>query len=118
MLLSALPGAHEGMVRSLRSRGIPVRVPRAGAPLRAWRRRPDVILVDLVHGAGLTRSLVTALNRRRGRALVVALHEGSLEPGRGAAADLVIEGFCRSAEWERLLVALSPRPDLTGASLH
>jgi hypothetical protein len=109
VLLSAFPDAHQAIVRTLRLRGVTVRVPRSGAPLRALGRRPDVILVDLVHGAGLTREMVAALNRRRGQAIVVALHEGSLAAGLDETSDLVVEGFCRYADWPRLLVALAER---------
>jgi len=118
VLLSALPDAHEAMVRTLRLRGVTVRVPRSGAPLRALGRHPDVILVDLVHGAGLTREVVAALNRRRGQAIVVALHEGSLGPGRDETADLAVEGFCRCADWPRLLGALTERADTGASQLH
>lgn len=118
MLLSAQPDAHQLMVRTLRRRGVRVRIPAFGAPLREPGRGPDVILVDLVHGTGLTRDRVAALNRRRGHAIVVALHEGSLEPGRDATADLAVEGFCRSEDWPRLLGTLAGVADAGESSLH
>lgn len=108
VLLSTHPLAHDDMVRALRHHGVTVRVPRAAALDRILDRGPDLILVDLVHGAGLTREAIAALNRRRGRSMVVALHEGLLDPPAAEAADLMVEGFCRSADWLPLLDALGP----------
>lgn len=118
MLLSAQPKAHAVMVRTLRRRGVKVRIPSSGAPLRVQGGRPDVILVDLVHGTGLTRDMVATLNRRRGQAIVVALHEGLLEPTPDVAADLVVEGFCRHEDWWRLLGALAGQANAGGSQLH
>ena len=118
VLLSALPHAHEEIVRTLRLRGLTVRVPRLGAPLRALSRRPGVILVDLVHGAGLTREMVVALNRRRGPAIVVALHEGSLGSALDATSDLMVEGFCRATDCPEMLLALADRAAAGPPQLH
>ena len=118
VLLSAQPDALAPMVRTLRGRGVTVRIPSSGAPLRVQGGSPDVILVDLVHGTGLTRDMVARLNRRRGQAIVVALHEGSLEPAPDVAADLVVEGFCRYADWWRLLGALTGQVNAGGSQLH
>ena len=114
LLLSARPEAHDEMVRAFRGCGITVRTPRPWRARRAFAGHPDVILVDLVHGAGLTREMVAALNRRRGRAMIVALHEGALGPRPGEASDLVVEGFCRCTDWRPLLRALAG-PAGTGA---
>ena len=118
VLLSALPEAHAAMVRTLRLQGVRVRIPGLGAPLHALSGRADLILVDLVHGTGLTREMVEALNRRRGTTMVVALHEGWLEQDPGEAAGLVVEGFCHSGDWRPLLTALSDRPGAGAAFLH
>lgn len=118
VLLSALPDAHEAIVRTLRLQGLTVRVPRSGAPLRALSRRPGVILIDLVHGAGLTREMVAALNHRRGQAIVVALHEGSLGPALGATSELVVEGFCRVADCPEMLLALADRTTAGPPQFH
>jgi len=118
VILSALPDAHEAIVRTLRLRGLTVRIPRSGAPLRALSRRPGVILVDLVHGAGLTREMVVALNRRRGQAIVLALHEGSLGPALGATSDLMVEGFCRATDCPELLLALADPAAAGPPQLH
>ena len=115
LLLSVLPEAHREMVHALRLNGITVRAPHPRVPRRAFGGHPDVILVDLVHGAGLTREMVAALNRRRGRAMVVALHEGVLRPRPDEASELVVEGFCRSTDWRPLLRALVGHEG-TGAS--
>lgn len=105
LLLSVLPEAHREMVHAMRSNGITVRAPHHRSPQRAFGGRPDLILVDLVHGTGLTREMVAALNRRSGRAMVVALHEGVLGSRRDEASELVVEGFCRSTDWRPLLRA-------------
>lgn len=118
VLLSAMPDAHEAIVRTLRLRGLTVRVPRSGAPLRALSRRPGVILVDLVHGAGLTREMVTALNRRRGQAIVVALHEGSFGPAQDPTSDLAVEGFCRYADCPEMVLALAEQATSGPAQIH
>jgi hypothetical protein len=97
VLLSAFPQAHATLVQALRS---------------------DVVLVDLIHGTGLTSAMVSRLNRRRGRAMVVALHEGWLEPPGGEVAGLAVEGFCRSADWRPLLGALETWPGGVPAPLH
>ncbi len=117
LLLSAAPDAHGLMVQTLRRRGIRVSIPAPGAELRALDGGPDVILVDLVHGTGMTRDVVARLNRRRGRGIVVALHEGALDRAPDAAADLVVEGYCRSTDWELMLASLAA-PAHPGIRLH
>jgi hypothetical protein len=117
LLLSVLPEAHRELVHALRVHGITVRAPHSRAPRRAFGGRPDVILVDLVHGTGLTREMVAALNRRRGRAMVVALHEGVLGP-RPDEASLVVEGFCRSTDWRPLLRTLVGREGTSASRPH
>ena len=107
LLLSVLPEAHREMVHAMRSSGITVRAPHHRAPRRAFGGRPDLILVDLVHGTGLTREMVAALNRRSGRAMVVALHEGVLEARRDEVSELVVEGYCRCTDWRPLLRAFA-----------
>lgn len=118
VLLSALPDAHEAIVRTLRRRGVRVRLPRSGTPLRVLGRNPDVILVDLVHGAGLTREMVAALNRRRGQAIVVALHEGSFGPAMDEISGLAVEGFCRYGDWPLLVASIADAGHLGAPLLH
>jgi hypothetical protein len=118
VLLSAFPEAHAALVQALRSRGVLVLVPRPHEMPRALRGSPDVVLVDLVHGTGLTHAMVSRLNRRRGHAMVVALHEGWLEPRGSEIAGLAVEGFCRSADWRPLLGALETRPGGSPAPFH
>ena len=118
LLLSARPEAHDEMVNAFRRRGITVHAPHPCLPRRAIGGHPDVILVDLVHGAGLSREMVMALNQRRGRAMIVALHEGALGPRPGEAADLVVEGFCRCTDWRPLLRALAGPAGAGASRLH
>jgi hypothetical protein len=117
LLLSAAPDAHGLMVQTLRRRGIRVSIPAPGAALRALDGGPDVILVDLVHGTGMTRDVVARLNRRRG-GIVVALHEGALDGPPDVAADLIVEGYCRSTDWELMLAALATPAHPAGVRLH
>ena len=100
LLFSALPEAHEEFMHALTRLGIPVAVARN--PLRAMRglrRAPVVVLVDLVHGAGLSRAAVQRLNRERGRSLVVALHQGGFGAFHDELANLNVDGFCRAGNW-------------------
>lgn len=106
LLLSARPEAHRILLDSLCERGVAVRVPRCpDRALPLLHDEPSLVLVDLVHGAALTRSLVTALNSRRGCAPLVALHQGSFgcDP---LANDLSVDGFCSSRECASLVDAL------------
>ena len=118
VLLSVFPQAHAALVQALRAHGVVVRIPRPHEMPRALGSSPDVVLVDLVYGTGLTRAMVAQLNRRRGHAMVVALHEGWLEPPGSEIAGLAVEGFCRSADWRPLLGALETRPGGVPAPLH
>ncbi len=94
----------------MRVEGVAVRVPRPAIPRRLRLGNPDLILVDLVHGPGLSLEMIAALNRRRGRAKVVALHEGSLEAGFRSAPGLAMDGFCRLGDCLPAIRALVARP--------
>ena len=112
LLLSAWPEAHENLVRLLAANGIPVAVSRCPQrALRGLRRAPALVLVDLVHGAGLDRHAVARLNRSRGRTLVVALHEGGFGAFQAEVADLNVDGFCRAENWR-------PIAGLMGVAFH
>jgi len=77
LLLSAAPQMYAPLLDSLTSSGI--RATAACSPQDAFRlveRSPQTVLVDLVHGAGLDLATVEAINRRRGRTMVLALHDG------------------------------------------
>jgi len=100
LLITALPEAHDLMVSSLRRRGILVSVAHGGtAAIRRLGRGPSVVLVDLVHGAGLDRSAVSKINRSRGRSLIVALHAGGFGHFHGAVEELSVDGFCPVEDW-------------------
>jgi hypothetical protein len=100
LLITALPEAHDLMVSSLRRRGILVSVAHGGnAAIRRLGRGPSVVLVDLVHGAGLDRSAVSKINRSRGRSLIVALHAGGFGQFHGAVEELSVDGFCPVEDW-------------------
>jgi len=109
VLLTQRPQAHGAMIEALRRNGIHVRVPRMlDQPERILDWGPELILVDLVHGAGLTREAVARLNDRRGP-MMVALHSGTLERDLDVAADLTVEGYCRSGAWRPLLNVVASR---------
>jgi CheY-like chemotaxis protein len=100
LLLSAAPEAHAARVTSLRQRGTIVRVAnRPEDALALLRRSPELVLVDLVHGPGLDRRVVSALNRARRGMRVVALHRGSLDAFRDQVEHLSVDGFYRLADW-------------------
>ena len=100
LLISRAPEMHEDVIRSLHRRGDRVATARrASDALALLRRRPEVVLVDLVMGACLTTPLVRALNRA-GRSSVFALHGGSLEAIEETALGLSVQGFCRPGDLE------------------
>lgn len=104
LVLSASPHAHHLALDALRQRGLSVQS--AGARERAMhmlRRRPVLVLVDLVHTAELTRDVVQAINDLRGPSYVVALHDGTLTPiVPTALEELSVDGFCHAMRWEPL----------------
>jgi hypothetical protein len=109
VLLTQRPQAYEALIEALRRNGVSIRVPRAlDRSQRILEWGPELILVDLVHGAGLTREAVAQLNKRRGP-MMVALHSGTLEHELAAAAELTVEGFCRSDAWHPVLDVLASR---------
>ena len=101
LLITALPEAHDFMVSSLRRRGIQVSVARGGdAVLHRLGRGPAVVLIDLVHGAGLDRTVVSRINRRRGGSLILALHSGGFGQFHGPIEELSVDGFCPVEDWQ------------------
>lgn len=100
LLLSAAPEMYTTLLDSLISNGI--RATAACSPQDASRlieRSPQTVLVDLVHGAGLDLATVEAINRRRGRTMVLALHDGRFGPYAESLWDLSVDGFCRFDDW-------------------
>lgn len=96
LLLSVLPGECAPHLDMLRARGMIVRVASdPGDALALLRRRPNLVLVDLVHGPGLDPSVVIELNRAPRAARVVALHDGSLDSYLDQVELLAVDGFCR-----------------------
>ena len=119
LLITALPEAHDCLVSSLRRRGIEVSVAHGGnAALRRLGRGPSVVLVDLVHGAGLDRTSVSRINRTRGRSLVVALHAGGFGHFHGAVEDLSVDGFCPVEDWHPIAGLACATTSTQGAQPH
>jgi len=117
LLLSAAPEMYAPLLESLASSGIPATA--ACSPQDASRlieRSPQTVLVDLVHGAGLDPATVAAINRRRGRTMVLALHAGEFGSFTEALWDLNVDGFCRFDDW-RPIVRVTPPAHSTFA-LH
>jgi len=99
LLISVVPHAHTRLVRSFERTGaVVLTASDAGRAATLLRWSPELVLVDLALGAGLTPSLVAALNAGRARSSVLALHEGRLEDGQDDAAELSVDGFCRAAD--------------------
>ncbi|HTO91986.1 MAG TPA: hypothetical protein VMJ70_12715 [Candidatus Sulfotelmatobacter sp.] len=99
LLISLAPRAHAQLIRSYERTGAVVLT--ASDPARAvslLRWSPEVVLVDLALGAGLTPPLVAALNSGRGRSFMVVLHGGRLEDGADEADNLSPDGFCRATD--------------------
>jgi ActR/RegA family two-component response regulator len=100
VLLSAVPEAHSNLLRGLRSYGVEVAIAQgASRAIRRMRRSPVLVLVDLVHGAGIGRADVSRLNSARGQSIVVALHEGGFGQHESEIANLSVDGFCRAENW-------------------
>ena len=98
LFLSALPGECAPHLGMLRGRGMNVRV--ASRPDRAielLRFRPALVLVDLVHGPGVSPRVVSELNRKPRAARVVALHDGRIDACLDQVEHLIVDGLCRLA---------------------
>jgi DNA-binding NarL/FixJ family response regulator len=94
LLLSASPEACAPRLGALSGHGVAV----ASDPDRALellRFRPALVLVDLIHGPGLSPAVVRELNRAPRAARVVALHEGRIDRFIDQVFDLTVDGFCR-----------------------
>lgn len=99
LLISLFPEAHAAVLESFRNTGASVRI--ASTPssaLARLRRSPDLVLVDLALGAGLTPPVVSAINAGRGPSVVVALHDGAIESFTADASELSVDGFCRASD--------------------
>jgi DNA-binding response OmpR family regulator len=119
LLISLAPHAHTSLVRAFERTGAVVLT--ASDPARAvtlLRWSPELVLVDLALGAGLTPTLVAALNAGRSRSSVLALHEGRLEDGKDDAAELSVDGFCRAADLIPYGGSASSAPALSTHSIH
>ena len=98
LLLSASPGECVPHLGVLRGQGTTVHVAsRPDRALKLLRSRPNLVLVDLVHGPGLSPSVVRALNREPRAARVVALHNGRIDAYLDQVEHLRVDGFCRLA---------------------
>jgi hypothetical protein len=96
LLLSVQPGGCAPHLDRLRARGVIVRVAsEPGDALVLLRRRPQLVLVDLVHGPGLNASVVAELNRTPRTAHVVALHDGCIDSHLDQVEHLAVDGFSR-----------------------
>lgn len=98
-LFSRAPHEHHAVIESFRRSGAAVQI--ASSPAQALavlRRAPELVLVDLAHGACLTPAAVRILNRDQSSTLVVALHDGALEHVADDARNLSVHGFCRSID--------------------
>ncbi len=99
LLVTRFPDAHGAVLESFRNSGASVRI--ADTPscaLARLRSAPDLILVDLALGAGLTPAVVAAINAGRGPAVVVALHDGAIETFSQDASELSVDGVCRASD--------------------
>ena len=103
LLLSAFPAKCAGHLGMLRGQGMNVRV--ASHPDRALeliRIGPDMVLVDLVHGPGMSREVTMELNREPRAVRVVALHDGRIDTYLDQIGGLAVDGFCRLVGGSRI----------------
>lgn len=66
----------------------------------------QLVLVDLVNGAGLNSTGVAALRRVRGRVPVVALHDHGFGDDP-LLRELRADSFCRIEDWSPIVAALT-----------
>jgi DNA-binding NarL/FixJ family response regulator len=119
LLLSRAPHAHSELIVRLRRRGAEVRIPgSAERALALLDAGPDFLLVDLVHGAGLTPHLVDHINRQRAATVVLALHDGSFGRYHDEALDLSVEGFCHARASRPLARAIARAPWMNSVAVH
>jgi DNA-binding NarL/FixJ family response regulator len=96
LFLSAFPGECAPHLGVLRGRGMNVHVAsRPDRALELLRLPPELVLVDLVHGPGLSPAVVRELNRQPRVARVVALHAGRIDTYIDQVEHLMVDGFCR-----------------------
>ena len=106
LLLSAIPQAHDGLLHSLAQCGITAYAVCGAREAEGWlSREPEIVLVDLVHGSGVDSESIETINRRRGRALVLALHAGEFGDFQEEVAGLNVDGFCRAGDWRPIAEA-------------
>lgn len=111
VLLSASPEVHRKQIEGLRRQGTRVRA--AAAPQQALdllRSAPPLVLVDLIHGPGVSAEVVETLNHARGVKRVIVLHQGVLDRFQEEVADLVVDGFFRDGDWAGLTADSHARP--------
>ena len=119
VLLSRAPRAHSKLIARLRDRGAGVCVPRDDAHrVERIASNPDFVLVDLVHGAGLTPRLVERLNRLRSATVVLALHDGSLGRYLDETAELSVEGFCDADDTRPIVSAIAGHRPAARSTFH
>ena len=119
LLLTSRPEAHRPTLRALRRLGVRARA--ASDPVRTLRAlgsAPGVVLVDLVNGSGLDPFAISALNRRAGRTVVLALHAGGFGLYHEAVADLSVDGFCRVGDWGPVVGATVGHPTYAATTLQ
>lgn len=119
VLLSRVPRAYSNLIAGLRGRGAGVCVPRDDDhSVERIESNPDFVLVDLVHGAGLTPRLVDRLNRLRSATVVLALHDGSLGRFLDESAGLSVKGFCDAGDTRPIVRAITEHRLAVGSTLH
>lgn len=120
LLVTGDPSRHRETTFALARRGMTmVEAQNDSEVEHALALRPLLVLVDLTSRAALSRGTVARINRLRGRALVMALHEGTLGSAAHAYADLSVDGFCLAGgEGAGSLSEFVPGPDRAGSWQH
>ena len=119
LLMTTCPAAHAGLIRTLRGKGVRVRVARrADRGVELLDVAPVMVLIDLANSVGLDRGAVERLNRSRGRSIVVALHQGDLRDVVGEMEDLSVDGFCRTDRWQPIAGMAGLAAHAPSAAMH
>lgn len=99
LLVSRDPAVHHEACVALGRRGIHLRFALDDVEVTlGLAERPALVLVDLTHHAHLSARTVERINDLRGRAFVLALHQGRLEETSSSFENLSVDGYCEAGQ--------------------
>lgn len=97
LLVSGDPAVHHEACAALDRRGVRMRFALDDVQVTlGLAEQPSLVLVDLTHRARLSERTVDRINRLRGSAFVLALHEGRIEDASSLYANLNVDAYCHA----------------------